>query len=160
MALSDRAEPTLLKSESWISPWGVLAAQLTAALLSSAHLAQFLQELLSSSSSQLNNRRLLSDSLPCHSPPPSLTLRHAQHGARGQWTQFKCHKKPLRVPKVSSRQKALSFFLSTLLLKCCSLPLLSAPPGRRNASQNEWRKCSLCRHRNVWPLLEVFPCQE
>lgn len=112
--------------------------RLTAALLHSAHLALFLQELSSPSSSRLNHHRLLSGSLLRRSPPPSLTLYNAQHRAHGQWTELECHKKPIRVPNVSSRQKALRLFSSLHNWRiaahcCCSL----APPGRGDALQTE-----------------------
>ena len=122
---------------------GALVGRLTAAVLRSAHLAPFLQEHSSPSSSRLNNHRLLSGSLLRHSPPPILTLYNAQHWAHGQWTELKCHKKPIHVPNVSSRQKALRLFSSLHNWRiavhcCCSLP----PPGRRDALQTEpGKKC-------------------
>lgn len=141
-----------------ITPLGALVGRLTAALLSSAHLAPFLQELSPPSSSHLNNQLLLSDSLLRHSPLPFLTLYNAQHWAQRQWTELKCHKKLIHVPNVSSRQKALRLFSSLHNWRiavhcCCSLP----PPGRPDALHNEWEKCSLCRQRNVWKLLDFFP---
>ncbi|TNN71465.1 Transmembrane protein 132C [Liparis tanakae] len=57
-----------------MAPVGALVRRLTAALLCSAHLVPFLQELSSPSSSHLNNQRLPSHSPHCRSPPPFLTL--------------------------------------------------------------------------------------
>lgn len=92
-----------------ITPVGALVRRLTAALLCSAHLP-LLQELSAPSSSRLNNHRLLSGSPHRRSPPPFLTLYNAQHWAQRQRAELKCHKKPIHVPNVSSRRKALSSF--------------------------------------------------
>lgn len=160
VVLNDNGRAHMFKLKPSITPVGALVGRLTAALLRSAHLAPFLQELSSPSSSHLNNHQLLSGSVLRHSPPPFLTLYNAQHRAHRQWTELKCHKKHIHVPNVSSRQKALRLFSSLHNWRsaahcCCSAP----PPGRRDASQNEWEKCSLRRQRNVWMLLEVFPSQ-
>lgn len=135
MVLNDNNRAHMFKLKPSITPVGALVGGLTASLLCSALWPRSFK----------SSRLLISSKqppAPLRVPAPLfMTPYNAQHRAHRQWVELKCHKKHIHVPNVSSRQKALEVdFLSAQLAKCCSLLLLSTPPGRRDASHNEWGK--------------------